>query len=284
MKIVLLVSDDVFAGMLAHPLVRERPRDIITILSQSQIMLPGKGPAALFRHVASKSGWEYPAYQAAELAGYGLVERIRGWTGMNGGKRGILERPSALAKRYGISFTTVHDIHSEGTLARLRSMRPDLLISLRFSAILKKPVLSVARLGTVNFHPSLLPEYAGLGPVFQAVSRGESYIGATVHRMEEEIDTGRPVVQGKIPIRKKDSLSRTYVRIHALGGRLVSETVKCLESGGTAPLAESLGKPSYYSWPAKEDVKAFLRGGSVLLRIKDFSTALFQDPENADKF
>ena len=56
-------------------------------------------------------------------------------------------------------------------------------------AILRRPVLSHPRTGFLNAHPGLLPEYRGVDPVCWALHRGDP-LGATVHLMDEGIDTG----------------------------------------------------------------------------------------------
>lgn len=59
--------------------------------------------------------------------------------------------------------------------------------------------------GTLNLHDSLLPKGTGFSPVIWSLISGESQIGLTVHRMDENLDTGDVLVQHSLPIGPRDS-------------------------------------------------------------------------------
>ena len=66
----------------------------------------------------------------------------------------------------------------------LRGYDPDLLLCLGFPWKIPPDALEVPRLGAVNGHPSLLPDYRGPSPVAWAIRNGETEIGYTFHRMD----------------------------------------------------------------------------------------------------
>lgn len=90
---------------------------------------------------------------------------------------------------------------SEGLGAALRGYGLDLLVCYGFSWRLPPSVLRIPRHGVVNIHCSMLPKYRGPAPVLWAIRNGDPYLGVTVHRMDEEFDTG-PVLaqQDGVPI------------------------------------------------------------------------------------
>ena len=59
----------------------------------------------------------------------------------------------------------------------LRNLAPDLCVTAAFGHILSQEVLDIPRLGTVNVHASLLPEYRGSAPVNWALIKGEKVTG-----------------------------------------------------------------------------------------------------------
>jgi methionyl-tRNA formyltransferase len=67
---------------------------------------------------------------------------------------------------------------------------PDLLLVRGFPWRLPPRVLDVAGYGSVNLHPSALPEFRGPFPVHQAIRRGDALLGVTAHRMDPGFDTG----------------------------------------------------------------------------------------------
>ena len=54
-------------------------------------------------------------------------------------------------------------------LEQLRAMQPDLCITAAYGNILPKAFLQIPRHGTLNIHPSLLPQYRGAAPVQRAL-------------------------------------------------------------------------------------------------------------------
>lgn len=90
---------------------------------------------------------------------------------------------------------------SEGLGTALRGYELDLLVCFGFSWRLPPAVLKTPRYGVLNIHSSMLPEYRGPAPLLWAVRNGDTHFGVTVHRMDEDFDTG-PVLaqQGGIPI------------------------------------------------------------------------------------
>jgi methionyl-tRNA formyltransferase len=73
----------------------------------------------------------------------------------------------------------------------------DLMLVFGFNWRLPREVLRLPKLGVLNIHPSALPKYRGPSPVLWAIRNGDASIGVTVHRMNEEIDSGPILAQAK---------------------------------------------------------------------------------------
>ena len=58
----------------------------------------------------------------------------------------------------------------------------------------------------INVHPSLLPKYKGLHAVEQALNSNDDVTGCTVHYVNEELDGGEIILQGKVPILPEDDI------------------------------------------------------------------------------
>ena len=140
-------------------------------------------------------------------------------------------------------------------LAQLRSLAPDLFLAAGYSLILKSPTLAIPRLGAVNFHASLLPDYRGKHPVFWALRDGRSWAGLTVHRMDSGIDTGDIIYQVKVRTRRDDTVASLYDRIMdrsvALAGRLVADA----ERGSIPHYPQPARKGSYFSSIKEDDFR-----------------------------
>jgi phosphoribosylglycinamide formyltransferase 1 len=75
----------------------------------------------------------------------------------------------------------------------------------------------------VNVHPSMLPEFPGVGAVDAALAAGVETTGVTVHLVDEGLDTGPVLRQEPVPVEPRESLAE---RIHAVEHRLLPEVVR----------------------------------------------------------
>lgn len=84
---------------------------------------------------------------------------------------------------------------SEGLGQAFTGYDLDLAIVYGFSWKLPPAVLRMPRFGVLNIHSSLLPKYRGPAPVIWAIRNGDPEIGFTIHRMDENFDTGPILAQ-----------------------------------------------------------------------------------------
>jgi methionyl-tRNA formyltransferase len=73
---------------------------------------------------------------------------------------------------------------------QLAAFKPDLTLVMAYGHILRQDVIDTPRLGTFNFHTSILPAYRGASPIQTAVACGESVTGVTLMRMVLKLDAG----------------------------------------------------------------------------------------------
>jgi methionyl-tRNA formyltransferase len=85
-------------------------------------------------------------------------------------------------------------------LDRVRALAPDLLVSWFWTTRLPMSLVRAARLGGIGAHPSLLPRHRGPDPTYWAIASGDEVTGVTVHRIEEEYDTGEILAQESLRI------------------------------------------------------------------------------------
>jgi methionyl-tRNA formyltransferase len=113
----------------------------------------------------------------------------------------------------------------------LRSYEPDLALCSGFSWKLDKEVLAVPRLGIVNGHPSLLPQWRGPNPFGWTLRSGASDAGFTFHLMDEGLDTGPILAQGTAPLGNDASMETLFERLPALAADLLPKALARVESG-----------------------------------------------------
>ena len=115
-------------------------------------------------------------------------------------------------------------------LETLRSLDADLFVVVAFRMLPEK-VWSMPRLGTVNLHASLLPDYRGAAPINWAVINGERETGLTTFQLAHEIDTGDVLLQEHLAIGPDETAGELHDRMMSVGAGLLERTIRGLADG-----------------------------------------------------
>jgi phosphoribosylglycinamide formyltransferase-1 len=78
----------------------------------------------------------------------------------------------------------------------------------------------------VNVHPSLLPEFPGAHAVEEQLAAGVAESGATVHLVDEGVDSGPVLRQERVPVLAGDTPETLHERIKSVENRLLPEVVR----------------------------------------------------------
>lgn len=161
--------------------------------------------------------------------------------------------------------------HNEEFIDKLKKLNPDLLVVVAYGKILPKEILEIPKLGAVNVHGSLLPQYRGAAPIQWAVINGDKKTGVTTMYMDEGMDTGDIILQKEVEISSNETTGELWDVLAKEGGKLLVETLKEIENG-TAPrikqgnnftMAPMLDKKiAKIDWEnqSAEDIKNLVRG------------------------
>jgi hypothetical protein len=118
-----------------------------------------------------------------------------------------------------------------------RELRPD-LICVFGTSLIRGDLLREGRLGIVNLHGGLSPEYRGADCTFWALYNGEpDKVGCTLHYIDAGIDTGRLIAHISPEVREGDTELVLFWRAVRYGAEVYAEAVSRLGRG------ESLGMP-----------------------------------------
>lgn len=116
----------------------------------------------------------------------------------------------------GIEGKVVKD--TETLLKELKAAKTDLIVLAGYMRVLEASVIEAYRDRIINIHPSLIPKYCGKGfygkRVHQAViENGETVSGATVHFVDEGVDTGKIILQREVPVQPGDTADTLAARV-----------------------------------------------------------------------
>ena len=107
----------------------------------------------------------------------------------------------------------------------------ELVVLAGYMHILTPRVLDAFPGRVVNVHPSLLPDFPGGHAVADQLAAGVAEAGATVHVVDEGVDTGPILLQERVPVLPGDTVETLHARIQAVEHRLLPLAVRLIERG-----------------------------------------------------
>lgn len=114
-------------------------------------------------------------------------------------------------------------------IEQLRTLNADLQVIVAFR-MLPEIVWDMPRLGSVNLHASLLPQYRGSAPINWAIINGEKETGVSTFFLKHKIDSGDIIFQEKVIIKDTDNFETLHDKLMYVGSSLMLKTIKAIEN------------------------------------------------------
>ncbi len=211
-----------------------------------------------------------PFHEALRKTLFRMVRFYGPWGALRQGLRFIYAGVSArsiesLAVAAGIPVLPTQSVNQPEYLKRARAIAPDVIVSVAAPEVFKAQLLELPPLGCINIHSGRLPAYRGMLPTFWQMLRGEQAVTITVHRMAEKLDAGDVLATQTFAIRSSDSLDRVIKETKCEAARLVVGVLRDLREGKAEPRSLATEQSEYFSFPKREDVRAFRKRGHRLL-------------------
>ena len=111
----------------------------------------------------------------------------------------------------------------------IKKLNPDVICVVAYGKILPKELLDIPKLGCINVHGSLLPQYRGAAPIQWAVLNGDKVTGITTMYMDVGMDTGDMILKQEVQIGEDETTGELWNRLSIIGGKLLVETLELIE-------------------------------------------------------
>lgn len=166
-------------------------------------------------------------------------------------------------------------------IEEIKKINPDVICVVAYGKILPKELLDIPRLGCINVHGSLLPEYRGAAPIQWAVLNGDKKTGITTMYMDVGMDTGDMILKEEVEIGEDETTGELWERLSRVGADLLVKTLEMVERGN-APrekqgnnftMAPMLNKEmSKIDWKNKtaSEIKNLVRGLNPIMGAYSF--------------
>jgi peptidoglycan/xylan/chitin deacetylase (PgdA/CDA1 family) len=135
-----------------------------------------------------------------------------------------------LSQKYNFEVLEVGNLNESRAIAALKAANTDLGIVLG-ARILKEQIFSVPRLGCINLHKGMVPNYRGMPPAFWELYDSAASAGVTVHFVNKGLDTGDVVEMAEVRILPTDTPDTLCEKLHEEGARTLATAVDAIAMG-----------------------------------------------------
>jgi hypothetical protein len=135
----------------------------------------------------------------------------------------------------------------------ITGLQPDIIVRVS-GGVLKREIFSLARIVALNIHHGLAPRIRGMWSIPWGIVEGRSdWIGATVHEIDDGIDTGRILWRGSPQLAPGDTGTTLFFRVHLDAVDALVAAVRQYATGATP-----------VSWPRVKDEESVYRSAPGL--------------------
>ena len=135
------------------------------------------------------------------------------------------------AEKLNIPIYQPTNLKSEDFLKEIQALNIDLGVVIAFR-MLPMQIWSAPKLGTINLHASLLPNYRGAAPIQHAIIQGETKTGVSTFFLKHEIDTGDLIDQEEVEIDENETGGSLHDKLMNVGANLMIQSLRKIEEFG----------------------------------------------------
>ncbi len=159
-----------------------------------------------------------------------------------------------LALQLGILTFPPERIRAPEVYDQYTKLKPDLNVMAFVTSILPKSILNYPRLGTIQYHPSLLPKHRGGSAINWAIINGEAKTGVTIFWTDKGIDTGPILLQREVEISPDDTVGSLYFnKLFPLGIETVVESIELIKKSIAPRITQDESQASYEGLCTEKD-------------------------------
>ena len=155
----------------------------------------------------------------------------------------------AAAQERGLKVFQFKSLREPQAHEALTGLKVDLAIMAYVLQFAPDSLVRIPRLGTIQYHPSLLPKYRGPSSINWPIIRGDARTGLTIFRPTEGLDEGPIVLQKECDIGPDETIGDVYFnKLFPMGVAAILEAADLVFSGKHREIAQDESRASYEGW------------------------------------
>lgn len=260
LKIIFVTGSLLYNSMVIQRVAQYWPTSVKAIIL-GNFIYPKKGLLSGARMVIKKAGWKYFFFKVFET----FIFKIMVYTKGDKSKMLLFNRLSQL---YKISLLHTRDLNGKKEVDFIRNLNPDLIISMIPQKI-GDEIIKIPKMGVINLHPGLLPEYRGFGGYFWPLVENFGFYGYTIHFINEEIDAGDIILREAFPITSKCTVQNMYYSSMKYGSEGLFKVLEQFGENRVERKPQSVARYPCRPWPNAKAIRLLKENGYPLFRFKD---------------
>jgi methionyl-tRNA formyltransferase len=150
------------------------------------------------------------------------------------------------AQQHGIPVFQPQRLRDPGVYDKFVELAPDLGVMAFVTDIVPHSILDCPRLGTIQYHPSLLPRHRGRSAINWAIINGDTVTGITILWPDAGIDTGPILLQKEADISPTDTVGSLYYnKLFPLGVEAIMESIDLIYRGEAPGIPQDESQATY---------------------------------------
>ena len=146
-------------------------------------------------------------------------------------------------------------LRDQEAIDHFKSLKPELCVMAFVTDIVPMEMIDCPSLGTIQYHPSMLPLHRGPSSINWPIINGETVTGLTIFWPDKGLDTGPVLMQKRIDIGPEDTLGSIYFnQLFPLGVDALVESVDLVRAGNAPKIVQDESKATYEGWCKAADV------------------------------
>ncbi|MFQ5934566.1 MAG: methionyl-tRNA formyltransferase, partial [Dehalococcoidia bacterium] len=169
-------------------------------------------------------------------------------------RRGRPDPLAEAAQEKGVELFQVTSMKTDEVYETFQRLEPDLGIMAFVTLIVPERVLNSPKLGTIQYHPSLLPKHRGASAINWAIINGETRTGLTIFWPDKGLDTGPILLQKEVDIAPDDTVGSLYFNhLFPMGIDALMESVELIKEGKAPRIPQDESQATYEGICKAED-------------------------------
>jgi methionyl-tRNA formyltransferase len=255
-RVVFCTYPGIFADTVLNTLQQNQPIEIIGLVYSTRIFSAKETWLNSALRLINTSGLSYTILQFLQTDLYLLLRKFSHFPALENS----------------VPVYRTKNINTPEGLAFLKSLNADVILLANFNQKVCAEIISLPRLACLNIHPSLLPDYKGVDPVFAALYANETTVGVSVHLVDKEFDTGNILAQSEITTDANASVFYHHLQLFQQGAKLAAQIIQNLPDSLVKQVQN--GDGNYDSWPTRAKIRMFKQRGGRLITLKEYIDAV----------